>query len=113
MVEQSTHTLKIEGLNPTTSTEREKMMLLESSVSDDTIWSITLELSFTVIEASFTLTYDVKSTGITYDDHQLMIIVCLLYRQLNINFHARKSSVTLAPAEAIFLVLCNPSVNEL
>jgi hypothetical protein len=37
-------------------------------VSDGTIWSITLDSSVVMIlEVSFTLTYDVYSTGITYD----------------------------------------------
>jgi len=46
------------------------MTPLESSVSDATIWSIILELSIIILDASFTLVYDVYSTGITYDDHQ-------------------------------------------
>ena len=33
------------------------------------------------LEASITLIYDVYSTGITYDDLHLMIIICLQYRQ--------------------------------
>ncbi len=52
------------------------MMLLESSVSDGTIWSITLELSITILDASFTLIYHVHSTGITYDDCQSIIDNC-------------------------------------
>ncbi len=40
----------------------------ESSVSDATICSITLESSITILQASFTLIYDIYSTGITYDD---------------------------------------------
>ncbi len=44
------------------------MAPLESSVSDTTIKSITLELSITIQEASLTLIYDVYITGITYDD---------------------------------------------
>jgi hypothetical protein len=50
-------------------------MPIDVSVSDSTIWSVTLELSITTLEASFTLIYDVYSTGITYDDCQ--IIICL------------------------------------
>ncbi len=38
-------------------------MPLESSLSDATIWSVTLELSITILEASFTLIYNVYSTG--------------------------------------------------
>ncbi len=52
-------------------------MPLESSVSDTTFLSVTLESSITILEASFTLTYDVYST------------------------------------EAVFLVVCDPSMNEL
>ncbi len=47
-----------------------EMTPLESSVSD-----ATLELSITILEASFTLVYDVYSTGISYEDHQLMRII--------------------------------------
>ncbi len=52
------------------------MMALELSLSVATIWSITLELSIMILHVSFTLIYDVYSTGITYDDCQLMIIIC-------------------------------------
>ncbi len=38
---------------------------LELSVSDTTIWRVTLESSITILEASFSLIYDVYSTGIT------------------------------------------------
>jgi hypothetical protein len=50
------------------------MTPLKSSLSDGTIWSIMLESSIMILEASFTLIYDVYSTGITYDDHQLTIV---------------------------------------
>jgi hypothetical protein len=53
------------------------MTPLESSVSDVTIWSATLESSVTILEASFTLIYEVYSTGIAYNDRQLMIVICL------------------------------------
>jgi hypothetical protein len=53
------------------------MMPLESSVSDATIWSIIQKLSIMVLELSFTLIYDVYGTGITYDDGQLTIAICL------------------------------------
>ncbi len=46
----------------------------ELSVSDTKIWSITLELSIMILEASFTLIYDVYSTGITYDDRHVFIL---------------------------------------
>ncbi len=46
--------------------------------------SITLELSIMILEATFSLIcvhssviYDVHSTVITYDNHQLMITICL------------------------------------
>ncbi len=61
------------------------MMPLESSVSDATIRSVTLESSIAILEASFTLICDVYSTGVTYDYHQLMIVICLEYRPLNVN----------------------------
>ncbi len=47
------------------------MTPLGSSVSDATIWSITVESSIVILEASFTLSYDVYSTDVTYDDHQI------------------------------------------
>jgi hypothetical protein len=50
------------------------MTHLELSVSDGTIWSITLESSIAILEASFKLIYDAHSTSITYDDHQLTIV---------------------------------------
>jgi hypothetical protein len=45
------------------------MMPLKSSVSAATIWSVTLESSIMILEASISLNYDVYGTGITYDDH--------------------------------------------
>jgi len=58
------------------------MIPLELLVSDATIWSITLELSIAILEVQFTLNKDAYSTGITYDDCQLTIIICLKYRPL-------------------------------
>jgi hypothetical protein len=52
-------------------------MPLELLASDATIWSIAEELSITILVTSFSLSYAVYSTGITYDDHQLTIIICL------------------------------------
>jgi hypothetical protein len=52
-------------------------MPLESSASDTTIWSIALESSITILEASFTLIYDVYGTGFTYDNHQVSTAICL------------------------------------
>jgi hypothetical protein len=52
-------------------------MPLESSASETTIWSIALESSITILKASFTLIYDVFGTGITYDNHQVSIVICL------------------------------------
>jgi len=56
------------------------MMPLESSVSDATIWSITLGSSIIILEASFRLIYIVLSAGVTYDDCQLTIEISLQYR---------------------------------
>ncbi len=56
---------------------RSQMMPLELSVSDATIMSIAVESSIMFLEASFTIIYDVYSTGVTYDDWQLMIVTCL------------------------------------
>ncbi len=53
------------------------MVPLEQSVSDATIWSITLELSIMMLQLSFTLIYDIYSTSITYDDRQMTIVICL------------------------------------
>ncbi len=58
------------------------MTPLELSVSDATVWSVTLELSIMILEVSFLLIYDVYSTGVTYDDHQLTIIKSLEYSPL-------------------------------
>jgi hypothetical protein len=51
------------------------MKPLELSDSNAEIWSVTLALSITNLEASFSLIYDVYRTGISYDDHQLTIIM--------------------------------------
>jgi hypothetical protein len=51
------------------------MTPLELSVSDTTIWSITLELSNTILVVLFTTINDAYGKGITYDDRQLTIIV--------------------------------------
>ncbi len=52
-------------------------MPLELSVSDATIWIVTLELSIAILEASFLLIHDVYSTDVAYGDHKSMIIKCL------------------------------------
>jgi hypothetical protein len=52
-------------------------ILQDTSVSDATIWSVTLESSIMILEVSFTITFDVYGTGITYDDRQLTIMTCL------------------------------------
>ncbi len=44
------------------------MAPLDLSVNDITIWNITLESSIMILEASFTLNYDVDGTGIIYDN---------------------------------------------
>jgi hypothetical protein len=54
-------------------------MALESSVIDATIRRVTLESSITILEASYTLIYDVYSAGINYDDCKLTIAICLMY----------------------------------
>jgi hypothetical protein len=59
------------------------MMPLESSVSDATIWSITLESSITILQASFTLICDVYSTGISYDDRDMFIVQATNFRGKN------------------------------
>ncbi len=46
---------------------------LESSLSDITIWNVTIVLLITVLEVSFTLNFDVYSTVVTFDDRQLTI----------------------------------------
>ncbi len=43
-------------------------MPLESPASDATIWSVTQELSTMILEASFSIIYDVHSKGITNDN---------------------------------------------
>jgi hypothetical protein len=54
------------------------MTPLESSLSDATIWSITLEVLITNLDLSFTLIFDVYSIGITYDNRRLMIFMFIL-----------------------------------
>ncbi len=44
------------------------MTRLELSVIDTTIWSVTLESSITIQEVSFTVIYDVYSTGISFNE---------------------------------------------
>ncbi len=51
--------------------------MIEPSVCDATIGSITLVSSIMFLEASFMLIYDVYSAGITYDDHQMTIKIGL------------------------------------
>jgi hypothetical protein len=53
------------------------MTPLELSVRDATIWSVTLESSIMILKEIFSLIYDVYSTGITYENHRLTIIMCL------------------------------------
>jgi hypothetical protein len=56
-----------------------------SIISDDcdvTIWSITLELSISLLEASFVLLEDIYSTGRSGFNRQITIVACLQYRAL-------------------------------
>jgi hypothetical protein len=48
------------------------MMPLEWSMRGATIWRITIELSITILEASFKLIYDVYRTGITYEELKII-----------------------------------------
>ncbi len=57
-----------------------QMTSLELSVSGATIRSANLGSSIMILEASFTLIYDVYSTGITCDDRQLMIVISLQHQ---------------------------------
>jgi hypothetical protein len=50
------------------------MMPQWSSVSGATICSITLESSIMILDESFTLIYDVYSSGITHDDCDMFIL---------------------------------------
>ncbi len=43
---------------------------------------MTLEASFTILKVSFTLIYNVFSTGVTYDNHHMMIVIYSQYRPL-------------------------------
>ncbi len=43
-------------------------MPLESLESDATIWRVALDSSIMILEVSFTLIYDIYSTGIAYYD---------------------------------------------
>ncbi len=61
------------------------MMTQELSVSDATIWSVTLEsllMILMIIKASFTLIYDVYITGITYDNCNMFITQSTAYNYL-------------------------------
>ncbi len=55
-------------------------------MSDAKIYSINVESTITIFEASFTLIQEVYSTGITYDKHQLTILMCLKCRPLEFVF---------------------------
>ncbi len=57
----------------------------ELSMSDAKIWSITLESSIMIVEASVSLIYCVLSTGINYDDRQLRNTICLYYKPQGTN----------------------------
>ncbi len=69
-------------MGPVLWTHYNRNFNLELSVSDSTIWSNTLELSNTILEAPFTLIYGVYSKGVTYEDHQFTIVKRLKYRAL-------------------------------
>jgi len=43
---------------------------------------MTLEVSFIILEASITLIHDVYSTGGTFDDHHMVMVICLWNRPL-------------------------------
>jgi hypothetical protein len=47
------------------------MTLIESSVNDATIWSITLDLPIMTLKASFALICDVYNTSVNYYDHNV------------------------------------------
>jgi hypothetical protein len=51
-----------------------QMMPLELSVSDATIMSIAVESLIVILEASFTIIYDVYRTGVTLDDCSMFIL---------------------------------------
>jgi hypothetical protein len=55
------------------------MTPLESSVSDAPFLSITLESSIMITEASFKLIYHFYSTGVTYDDRNVFIVLATSY----------------------------------
>jgi len=45
-------------------------------------FGVSIESPVMIIDASFTLIYDVYSTSVSYDDHQFRIVICLYYRSL-------------------------------
>ncbi len=57
--------------------DRQNMFIIQATGSDASMWAITLELPINILEASFTLIYDINSTGITDDDRQFMVVICL------------------------------------
>jgi hypothetical protein len=48
------------------------MMPLESSASYVTIWSITVESSIVILEASFSLIYEINGTGIIMNENDAL-----------------------------------------
>ncbi len=51
-----------------------KWCLSSLSVSDATVFSVTLKSSIMTPEVSFTIVYDVYKIGITVDDHNMFIV---------------------------------------
>jgi hypothetical protein len=70
-------------------------MPLESLVCDATFWSVTLESSFTITEALFTLIYDVCNTGITYDNchHQSLCVYSTGYKFPPLSYYCASGRV--------------------
>jgi len=55
------------------------MTPLQSPMSDAPFLNITLESSIMITEASFKLIYHVYSTGVTYDDRNVFIVLATSY----------------------------------
>jgi hypothetical protein len=59
-------------------------------VNDATSWSITLELSMTLLESSTMLLVNIYSTGITHYERHMTIVMCLWHMPLVLPFYLLK-----------------------
>ncbi len=87
------------------------MTTQELSVSDATIWSVTLKSSLMILESSFTLIYDIYITGITYDNCNMFITQSTAYNCLKANLKIGRSQIKKVPITLVMKQLHRPKVN--